>query len=177
MIYRRRNAIVRSLCCALLALAVSLSWSAAGPGRVGATEVTPGMDIGSADGDRDGDGIVEGPVSGEKSGAEELASDIGDSISRGMESVREGAEELASGMMGGEATEEKGRGPVETDPGAVKDGDAKTAGIEELAAADRATADTVWVIISVIAAVAVISAIVIAVPKKDGKKEKTDRGA
>ena len=175
MIYKRPTAFLRALCCALLALAVSLAWSAAGPGRAGATEVTPGMDIGSSDGDRDGDGMVEGPVSSDKSGAEELASDIGDSISRGMESVKEGAEELASGLIGGEATEGAGRGPAETDPGAVKDDGTKATGIEELEAADRATADTVWVIVSVIAAVAVIAAIVIAVPKRDGKKGKADR--
>ena len=163
MKYENKRARLSAFICALLALTLAVPTATARPLRVGATGATPGVGIGSSDGDRDGDGMIEGPVTDGKTPAEQIASDIGDSVSRGMEDIREGASELSSGMTG-EATEGTGRGPVETDPGTVKDGgEAKTKD------AARETADTVWVIVAVIAAVAVVAAIVIAVPRK-GKK-------
>ncbi|MBQ6678027.1 MAG: hypothetical protein IJM71_08265 [Clostridia bacterium] len=99
------------------------------------------------------------------------ASGIGDSISRGLEELGDTAGSLASDMIGGEGTEGIGRGPVETDPGVVKDNAPYSAPNAEKTNAENEPADTFWVIGAVVASVAAIGALAVAIPKRPIKKE------
>ena len=132
--------------------------------RAEANDAVSGAGIGVSDGDRDGDGMIEGVGAGPESG-------IGESISRGLEEIKDGAESLAEGLIGGEGTEGIGRGPVETDPGVVKDTEPYAVPNEENSNSEKEPADTFWALASVVAAVAAIAAIAVAVPKKTPKKE------
>ena len=131
----------------------------------------PGTDIGSSDGDRDGDGMIEGPENEVTSPLGEALSDIGDSVSRGINDIEDGAESLASDIIGGVGTDGTGRGPVETDPGSVKDTATAEAEGTNKANAENDAANTLWVVAAVIAAVAAVAAVAVAIPKRTPKKD------
>ncbi len=133
---------VRIACSAVLAAILFAALFFVRPVRVGATDL--------------GDGQASG---------------IGNSISRGLEEIKDGAGSAASDMIGGVGTEGTGRGPVETDPGVVRDSEQYAAPDGEKMNADREPADTFWVIAAVIASVAAIAAIAVAIPDRTPKKE------
>ncbi|MBQ6263487.1 MAG: hypothetical protein IJK58_08240 [Clostridia bacterium] len=101
----------------------------------------------------------------------EPSSGIGDSISRGLEEIKDGAGSLADGMIGGEGTEGTGRGPAETDPGVVKNSEPYAAPDTEKTNAENEPADTFRVVTAIVASVAAIAAVAVAVPKRTPGKE------
>ena len=158
---------VRIACCAVLAALFFSTALFARPAQVGAADAVPGAGIGQSDGDVDGDGMVEGP-------REEPASDIGDGIGMGIEEIKDGLESIASDMIGGEGTEGTGRGPVETDPGVVRDTTAYGMQNGKKTNVEKESADTLWVVAAVVAAVAAVAALAVALPKRTVKKEEPD---
>ena len=143
-------------CSAVLAAVFFCALFFAQPPQVGATGSVPGAGIGVSDGDRDNDGVIEGP-------ADSSAGNIGDSISRGLEEIKDGAESLASDMIGD--------GTERTDRETVGKGEENGGADDKSANAEREPANTVWVVAAVIAAVAAVTAIAVAVPKRNTKKE------
>ena len=99
------------------------------------------------------------------------ASGIGDGISRGLEEIKDGTESFAADMIGGEGTEGTGRGPVETDPGVVRDNAPYAAPGTEKTNVENEPSDTFWVLAAVVASVAAIAALAVAIPKRPAKKE------
>ncbi|MBR3424157.1 MAG: hypothetical protein IKN50_07230 [Clostridia bacterium] len=154
----------RIACSAVLAAVFFSTLLSAKPARVEAAGTVPGAGIGVSDGDRDGDGMIEG-IAGDP------LSDIGEGVSRGLEEMKDGAESLADGVFGGEGTEGMGRGPVETDPGVVRDNEPYSAPNTEKTTAENEPADTFWVVAAVVASVAAIVALAVAIPKRPVKKE------
>jgi hypothetical protein len=99
------------------------------------------------------------------------ASGIGDGISRGLDEIKDGTESFAADMIGGEGTEGTGRGPVETDPGVVRDNAPYAAPTGEKTNAENEPADTFWVVAAVVASVAAVAAIAVAIPKRTPEKK------
>ena len=113
-----------------------------------------------------------GPApAGAADAGEPPASGIGDGVSVGLGEADGGAGSLASGMTGGEGTEGTGRGPVETDPGVVRDNAPYAAPTGEKTNAENEPADTFWVVAAVVASVAAIGALAVAIPKRPVQKE------
>ena len=155
--------VIRIACSVALAAVFFCAAFFAQPARVGATDGTPGVGIGNVG----GDGMAEGTRN-------EPASGIGDSISRGLDDVKDGAGSLFPDMIGGEGTEGPGRGPAETDPGVVKDTVQNGVGNVKKANVEKEPVDTFWVVAAVIAAVAAVAAVAVAVPKRTPRAENRD---
>ena len=93
-----------------------------------------------------------------------LPGEIGESISEGLDDLKEDVEEARDRINGvPEKTENEGRGEMETDPGVVKDeGDKEMTEKEK----DRAAG---WIAAAVVVAAAAIALVIALVPKRRKK--------
>ncbi len=151
----KKNKSMMVLLAMILLIAATWLMTLQGSLRVSA-ETGAGVDIGSSDGDVDGDGFVEGKDDSGKGAAQE----IGEGVSKGLDDVKEGAEDVRDRINGmTDRVENEGRGSMETDPGVVKGGGEKMTEKDK----DHAAG---WIAAAVVVAAAAIALVIALVPKR-----------